>query len=69
MSKLFRLFVACCAMSLAALFTTATVNASSGGGFSSGDSSQTTAKAGCVGKGACGITKHGTILIGKWREV
>ena len=50
MSKLFRLFVACCAMSLAALFTTATVNASSGGGFSSGDSSQTTAKADYVGK-------------------
>ncbi len=68
MSKLFRLFVACCAMSLAALFTTATVNASSGGS-SPGGGSQTTPKAGCVGKGACGITKHGTILIGKWREV
>lgn len=66
-----KFFVACCAIALTTIFSTEIVKA--GPADDDQDDDQPTMpdgpKGGCVGDGACGITKNGTILIGKWREI
>lgn len=69
MDKKLKLFVVCCAIALAAVSSTIEVKAdSSPHQLSSNTSTEISAGGGCVGSGACGVTRNGTILVGKWRE-
>lgn len=69
MDKKLKLFVACCAIALAAVSSTIEVKAgSSSHQSSSNTSTEMSAGGGCVGSGTCGVTRNGTILVGKWRE-
>lgn len=69
MDKKLELFVACCTIALAAVSSTTEVKAgSSTHELSSNTSTEVSAGGGCVGRGTCGVTRNGTILVGKWRE-
>lgn len=69
MDKKLKLFVACCAIALAAVSSTIQVKAdSSTHQLSSNTSTEISAGGGCVDRGTCGVTRNGTILVGKWRE-
>lgn len=73
MDKKLKLFVACCAIALAAISATTEVKADpSTSGATTIISTETPIdrgiSGGCVGSGACGITRNGTALVGKWRE-
>lgn len=69
MDKKLKLFVACCAIALAAVSSTTEVKAdSSPHQLTSNTSTEISAGGGCVGRGTCGVTRNGTILVGKWRE-
>jgi hypothetical protein len=59
MKTKFKIFVVCCGLALAGVLST---------GISFADNSPKQTGSGCSGDGICGITKNGTILIGKWYE-
>ena len=68
MKTIFKLSMACCGIMLASLFSTTTAQDNT----DDEDNSTIIEKpriSGCYGdKGTCGITKNGTILVGKWVE-
>lgn len=72
MDKKLKLFIICCAIALAAVSSTIQVKAdSSTHQLSSNTSTEISAGGGCVGcvgRGTCGVTRNGTILVGEWRE-
>lgn len=71
MDKKLKLFVACCAIALTAVCSTTEVKAGAANYESTTTTISTSTSSmggGCVGSGACGVTRKGTVLIGKWRE-
>lgn len=72
MDKKLKLFVACCAIALTAICSTTKIEASASSSASNDNTTLTNGGTktggGCVGKGTCGITPKGVILVGKWME-
>ncbi len=67
METFLKILIVCCVIALTGLCATKEVKAD-GRDFSTPPSNGNP-KVGCVGQGRCGITKNGTLLIGKWREI
>lgn len=64
-----KLFVACCVIALTAICSTTEVKAGATSNEEASTFSQDLSASGrCVGSGTCGITRKGTVLVGKWVE-
>lgn len=71
MNKSLKTFVALCAIAVCSICATLNLNANKSnndlGSNTSGSRSITVGS--CQGEGKCGVTRGGTILIGKWTEM